>query len=105
MHALLWRLVVRDDGVLKLDQSPHFYKDLNTELRKNDFHVKPRDFNGNIESGTIFVLLDSTDRIRIRGEEIGLVNFGNMWVDDVHKMVFKGLFHCHWIVSITLTLT
>lgn len=94
MNALLWQLIAGRDHILDPNQYPHFYENLDPELRNSFFLLKPRGFDERIESTVYYVLLDCAKRMYIRGEDIDL-NFGNMWVDNTHKLVFKGLFQFH----------
>ena len=91
MNALIWQLIAGKDQILKLNQYPHFYENLDFELGNSFFPLKPRGFDEKIESTVYYVLLDCVKRMFIQGEEISL-KFGNMWVANAHKLVFKGLF-------------
>ena len=91
MNALLWQLIAGKDHILHPNQYPHFYENLDSKPEESFFPLKPRGFDEKIESTTYYVLLDSTKRMCIRGKNIDL-NFGNMWVSNAHKLVFKGLF-------------
>ena len=91
MNALIWQLIAGKDQILKLNQYPHFYENLDFELGNSFFPLKPRGFDEKIESTVYYVLLDCAKRMYIQGKDVDL-NFGNMWVSNAHKLVFKGPF-------------
>ena len=91
MNALIWQLIAGKDHILNLNQYPHFYENLDDELKNSFFLLKPRGFDEKIESTVYYVLPDCAKRMCIEGKDFDL-NFGNMWVNNAHKLVFKGLF-------------